>query len=131
MILEEFLSWHEGIKAQIGKVTALMVIPLSDEPEVMIKQLEIVESWNTRVGFLLADANGWLDRATLELRPEKGDLSEGHLRAMVEAATSTVRVVRDKLESLANCIKQRLILGESMLAYHRQFTEHKQREEIS
>jgi len=41
-----------------------------------------------------------------------------------------VRVVRDKLESLANCIKQRLILGESMLAYHRQFSEHKEREAL-
>jgi hypothetical protein len=130
MILEDFLSWHDGIKAQIGTVTALMVKPLIDEPELMIKQLELVESWNTRVGFLLADANGYLDRATLELRPEKGDMSEGYLKAVTEASTSTVRVVRDKLESLANCIKQRLILGESMLAYHRQFSEHKEREAL-
>jgi hypothetical protein len=130
MILEEFLSWHDSIKAQIGIVTKLMVIPLHDEPENMIKQLEQVEAWNVRVGFLLAESNGLLDRAGFDLRPEKGEMSEGHLKAATEAATSVVRVVRDKLESLANCLKQRLILGESLLAYHRQFHEMKGKEQV-
>jgi hypothetical protein len=131
VILGDFLEWHDGIKTQIGTVTALMVKPLSDEPELMIKQLELIEGWNSRVCFLLADANGYLDRASLELRPPKSeDASEGDRKATLEAAVSPIRVVRDKLESLTSCIKQKLILGESILAYHRQFNEHKEREAI-
>jgi len=126
VILSDFIDWHDSIKTQIGKVTSLTIKPLSDEPELMIKQLEEVEAWNTRVGFLLAEANGWLDKASMELRPPKSEeASEADRRASLECSVSPVRVVRDKLESLAGCIKQRLILGESLLAYHRQFSEHK------
>lgn len=123
-ILEDFVEWHNSIKEQVSTVTKLAVKPLSDEPEQMIKQLEVIESWNSRVGFLLADANGWLDKASMVLRPGKEVGSEADRKAQLEGTVSPIRVTRDKLESLLSCIKQRLILGESLLAFHRQFANH-------
>lgn len=120
-MIEDFLQWHEEIKSQIKIVTDLTKVPISDEPEALISDLREIEAWNVRINFLLADANGWLDKAKHEFRPEKSEGTESDRRAILDSSVSGYRVVRDKLESLANCIKQRLILGESLLAYHRQF----------
>jgi hypothetical protein len=122
-VIVEFVKWHDSIKEQIKQVTAMTKEPLSDEPEALIADLLEIEAWNVRVNFLLADANGWLDRGTLWARPSKGEpgVTEADRHAITDSLVAPVRVVRDKLESLADCIKQRLILGESLLAYHRQF----------
>lgn len=123
MSLEEFVKWHEKIKPQVEVVFKLLAKPLNDEPEALIKQLEEAEAWNARVGFLLADANAHLDRETLIARPPKEFGTETDRQVDTEAQVSTIRAVRDKLEHTCNVIKQRLILGESLLAYHRQFNE--------
>lgn len=119
--MENFLKWHETKKEEVKIVYSLMKKPLSDEPAELIKDLGEIETWNARVGFLLADANGFLDQQSNEARPPKEWGSEADRKALLNASVSPIRVVRDKLEILSSCIKQRLILGESLLAYHRQF----------
>ncbi len=120
-VIEEFLTWHEKIKEQVQKVARTMQTPLSDEPSFLIRELQDIEAWNARINFLLADANGWLDKARAFYMPAKDTGSALDRETACDRDISPVRVVRDKLESLADCIKNRLILGESLLRYHTQF----------
>lgn len=120
-MMDKFVEWHNSIRSQVAVVTSLTKVPVSDEPEALITDLREVEAWNARIGFLLADANGWLDNAKAFNMPPKELGTEADRRSTLDALVSPVRVVRDKLESLQDAIKQRLILGESLLAYHRQF----------
>lgn len=125
MILEEFNIWHEEIRGELKRISALLSEPISDEPEELINDLRIIEAWYARCGSLLSEANSWLDSASWELLPEKGNRMEADRRLELEATVSPIRKVRDFIESLSNSIKQRLILGESILSYQKQFFERK------
>lgn len=129
-ILEEFVHWENLNQSVIFTVQDKMLENISSEPEKLIQDLCDIEGWNARIGELLSEANSWLDRAKMELRPDKDFGSEMDRRTELDGRTASIRVVRDKLESLASCIKQRLILGESLLAYARQFQEHKLKEPL-
>ncbi len=130
MILDDFIEWHDSVRHEIQLVAALLHEHLSDEAEKLIGDLQRVEAWNGRCGLLLAEANSWLDRAGSTLMPAKEQRSETDRRLELEARLSPIRVVRDRLESLCNSIKQRLILGESILSYQKQFADRKQKESI-
>jgi len=120
--MEAFVGWHSKNAAYVQRVSALLMVPLNDEPEALIKQAEEIEAHNGRIGFLLADANGFLDIATAHFTPEKREgMSERDRKVIVEKEVSPIRAVRDKLEHLCDCIKSRLILAESLLRYHSQF----------
>lgn len=124
MILEEFVQWHEKVKDTILHVHTLLSDRLSPEPEALIQDLEAIEAWNARMGELLAEANSWLDKSRGELvRPKEEGGTDLTRKLALDAEVSPVRLVRDKIESICETIKQRLILGESILAYARQFGE--------
>lgn len=115
MIMESFADWHNSISEEIDSVSKLMAKPLEDEPETLIQDLISIEAWNARVGFMLAEANSWLDRVKLEARPPKEAGIEFDRRLILDSAVSPVRLVRDRLESLRESIKQRLSIGQSIL----------------
>lgn len=121
--MEEFVSWHSKHAEYVQKVSKLMSTPLHDEPELLIRQAEEIEAHYARIGFLLADANGWLDRAKDFNKVPRDWGTEADRKSCLDAIVSPVRVVRDKLESLLDAIKQRVILSESLLRYQTQFRE--------
>jgi hypothetical protein len=125
MIMDDFVLWEDSHRKEILSVHEILSNSLQDDPESLIQQACEIEGWNGRIGSMLAESNSYLDRAKRDLRPDKDFGSEMDRRTELDGLTASVRVVRDTLESLANCIKQRLILIESLLAYHRQFIERK------
>lgn len=128
--LDEFMAWSNEIKPEIAHVSKLLATKLSDEPEVLISELQDIECWNGRIGALLAQANSWLDRYKLISMPIKEESkSETDRKLALDKEVAPIRLVRDTLEHFCDSIKQRLILGESILAYLRaQYTEHKAKE---
>lgn len=120
MITEDFLSWLNSHQQDITHVSKFMSESLSDEPEALILDLETAEGWNSRIQFLLAEANSWLDRCSFTLMPAKENRSELERKLILDDAVSLVRKERDKIEALVDSIKTRLSLGQSILSYMRQ-----------
>lgn len=124
-MIEEFIAWEEKIRPEITHVSEILSQQLSDEPSKLIEDLENIEAWNGRIGALMAQSDSWLDRYSLICMPPREGKTEADRRAEVESIVSPIRLVRDTLEHFVDCIKQRLILGESILSYSKQFVEHK------
>jgi len=131
MILDDFVNWHSKIAPEIQDVLGLLSVKLDKEPEGLINDLMVIETWNGRLMELLAHANGFLDRAKGELLPDKDSGTELTRKISLDAQVAPLRVVRDTLEGLCDAIKQRLILGESILSYTKNFPERKPREVLS
>ena len=122
MILEEFVIWQKSIEEEIKHISSLLSQLLSDEPMTLIGDLTSIEVWNARCQNLLAQANSWLDRCRFSLMPQKEEgKSEADRKAEVDNAIAPVRLMRDTLESFCDAIKQRLILGESVLSFHKSY----------
>lgn len=124
MITEELTILADSINGELAEIQKLLRQRLSDAPTELINDLSTIEAYNGRVLTLLAEANSLLDRATHDLRPVQGEGSETDRKVKMEASTADFRRLRDILEGLSNAIKQRLILGESFLAWNRQFADH-------
>lgn len=120
-LIDKFVEWHQSISEEVSHVYDLLSKELSDEPSELVRQLSEVEAWNSRTGYWLAEANSFLDRFNFAYLPEKGERSEKERLVKLECDVADYRKVRDRFEVLQNSIKQKLILGESLLNYHRQF----------
>lgn len=109
---------------------SLLCKKLDREPEGLINDMMVIETWNGRMGELLAEANGFLEKARAELILSKEFGTELSRKIALDADVSVVKVVRDKLEGICEAIKQRLIMAESILSFHKQFPERKARESL-
>lgn len=125
MTLEDFTKWHEGIEEEMELVGRLLSDPLSDEPMELIQDLEQIEPWYSRLTLLLAEANSYLDTAKWNLLPPKGDRMEADRKIELDSKVCNIRLVRDTIEGYLESIKQRIILGESILRTFTQFNEPK------
>lgn len=130
-ILEKFAEWEALVRDELHSVEMSLNHPLSDEPEALIADLAEIEAYNGRCGSLLAEANSFLDHAKYVLRPSKESGTSFDRQIDLDNAVSPIRCVRDKLDAFCDSIKQRLILGESLLRYYSQFKERKPRIEES
>lgn len=128
-IIEQFVEWEKDHRHPIEHVQSLLGDRLSGEPEELIRDLQDAEAWSARIGELLANANSWLDGSKQALKLPREAGSESDRKIELDSLVAPIRLVRDRLESLEGCLKQRLILGMSLLSYHRQFKEHRVREE--
>jgi hypothetical protein len=123
-MINQFNDWFQSKLPDVRKVQDLLMVQLSNEPQQLIDDLTEVEAWASRCGELLAESNAWLDRAKLFYQPEKTeDLRESDRKAYVDSQVSDIRKVRDIMDSLCDCIKNRLILGESILRMQSIFRE--------
>lgn len=121
---DEFVAWNNSIKTEMTEVSRLLSLRLSDEPAELIRDLEEIEVWNGRVGSLLAQADSWLDRYTFIAMPSREDGKlEADRRAQLDSETAPIRLLRDTLEHFSDSIRQRLILGESILSYQKIYAE--------
>lgn len=119
--MNEFLSWSEKVKPEVGHVSDILSQKLSDEPAELITDLQTIEAWNARMGALLAQADSWLDRYKLIAMPSKETgKTESDRKVLLDSEVSPIRLMRDTLEHLCDSIRQRLILGESILSFHKQ-----------
>lgn len=127
-MISEFQDWVERIREEVNEVDTLLGHKLSDEPQQLIRDLEVIETWNSRMGFLLAEANSYLDKGKYLLLPDKEGKTEFDRKVSLDHAVSEIRQWRDRIESICDSIKQRLILGESILGFYKQFADRKSTE---
>ena len=124
MIEEDFVKWESGIRSEVDSVELLLATTLSSEPSELISDLQAIEAWNGRINAALAQSDSFLDRYKLIAMPKKQDnWSETDRKLQMESDVAPIRLVRDTLEHLCDCIKIRITLGQSILAFHRQFIE--------
>lgn len=97
-------------------VALLLQEPLSDEPELLIKDLEAIEVWNSRMQFLLAETNSILNKESMAALPDTG--TELERKTAQKAIISNTQEERDKIEGLCEAIKTRITLGQSILKYY-------------
>lgn len=120
----EYEAWLESLQKDLRNIFALLKTRLSDHPEKLIQDLKEAETYYARCAYILAQANSFLDKAGyIFLPPKDENQRELDRRVTLEYKISHIREMRDKVEAMVNSIKQRLILGESLLAYSRQFLE--------
>lgn len=122
--LAEFNTWAESIQPEIAHVSELLSKKLSDEPTELISNLQEIEAWNGRVGALLAQADSWLDRYKLFAFPSRENglatRTETERKIILDSEIAPIRLIRDTLEHFCDSIRQRIILGESILSFHKQ-----------
>ena len=97
-------------------VSLLLQEPLSDEPEQLIKDLEAIEVWNTRMQFLLAEKSSYLDKENFRLFPSEG--TESSKKISLKFYNHEIQEEKDKIEGLCEAIKTRITLGQSILKYY-------------
>lgn len=120
---EDFEAWRQKAKKEYSHVYGLMSEKLSDEPERLINDLQEIEAWNGRMGFLLAEANTWLDMYTWKLMPAKEGRTDFERKSLSDDAVAEYRGLRDKIESMCDAIRQRITLGQSILSYSKMFAD--------
>jgi hypothetical protein len=100
---------------EFNDVAEMMKIPLSDEPQLLIGQLSDIECWNSRMQFLLAEANTIVSQQSFRELPQHG--TELERKTFLKSITSENQEKLDKIEALCDAIKTRITLGQSVLKY--------------
>lgn len=119
--MNEFVDWEKKVKPEIGHIGFLLSEKLSDDPGALINDLQAIEAWNARVGFMLAEANSFLDRFSLTAMPPKEGRTEKDREVLLESECAPIRMVRDVLEHYCKCIQTRISLGQTILSFQKQF----------
>lgn len=128
-IISDFEEWVKKIKPDMDHVLNLLSQKLSDEPEAIVADLQEIDAWGARMGYFLADANSWVDQALYWFRSDKSDdKTEADRKIILNGQVAYFRKVKEKIESLCSGVKQRMILGSSLLGYYRSTAEFKAKE---
>lgn len=119
-MIDQFSDWVKSKQTEIDHVGKLLFESLPTEPSEMIEALTGIEAWNGRISELLAHCSAFLDRAKLYYLPSDSlDMKESERKATVDSQCADIRKMRDILQGYSDAIKQRLILGESLLRWEK------------
>lgn len=118
-MIDNFTTWLQNRQPEIENVGLLLSTQLSSEPASLIEDLVAIEAWNGRLNELLASCNAFLDQAKLFYLPSGDEMRESERKAVVEDRVANIRKTRDILEGYCDSVKQRLILGESILRWEK------------
>lgn len=113
--LDGFTNWFQGIKEELEYVSKFMSESISDNPAQLIQELSHVEAWYARATTWLAESNSWLDRLSNFYLKDSGTSLEREIH--LKDAVADIRKVRNIVEGLVDAMKQRIILGESVLRF--------------
>ena len=127
-VIEEFKEYAKKHKEEITTIFELTQIRLSDEPGELDGQVREAEKWFGRVLFIRAKAIKFLSdirkekipdiqKALALLNVEKPTYKQKE--KFLDAAVSEVQFFHDKVDSLAQTIKQRVSIGQSLLKQYR------------
>lgn len=122
-IIDDFFKWEDTIKDEILDVEALLSTKLQDQPEGLINDLKIIETWSGRLGYLLSEANSWLDKASFALKPSNDSGTIFDREIELKSSVAPFKALSEHLESLSRAVFQRISLGQSILKFHLQFAE--------
>ena len=121
MNLEQFLTWEIKVNPEIAHIGSILGEKISDDPAALINDLQNIECWNSRCGYLLSEADSFLDRFSLTAMPPKEGRTEKDREVQLESDCAPIRLVRDILERYCEAIKTRISLGQTILSFQKQF----------
>lgn len=110
---QNFESWWNENKDELAQAQAFSVASMSDEPAVMGQELSRANSEQARMGFLLVDANSFVNKAEatamMRVRQEYADLSAAERKVLSRADDQYLQAVRlrDTLEIIVNALKSK------------------------
>ena len=114
--------WKNANLQYLSSVRKALSEPMPDAEEALIGHIRNIEAHYARVGSLLAEANGLLDRGTYEFMSSEAAKKLGTVRERdiaAEGELSPVREIRDKIEALLRAIELRVHLSQSILRQQR------------
>ncbi len=107
------------VKPEIECVEKLLRRQLSEEPEGLVVDLRRAEVWYARLQTIFAFAECCLDRAEKEKLPSKENLTELEREKVLAYRVAQEKLLRDHLSNLLEALKTRILLGQTILNYHR------------
>ncbi len=120
---EKFKEWKERHEEEIIQIRALLDESLPDDPETLWQSVRDIEAHYGRLQYLVSIADGYLDEAECQalehLQRQYEKLAAYEKEKMVNAGVSEVRAFRDIIKGLIEAVKQRVMLGQSRMAYMR------------
>lgn len=97
---------------------------LSDNPDSLLEQLRAIDSYHTRLQFILSEADYYYNKAKLErLPPKEEGMTQIDRECSLSANTAKEKQMRNLVEDMCRALRDKISLGQSMLKY---FTELKQ-----
>lgn len=121
-MIDKFLAWEENATPEIINIAFLLGEAMSDEPQLLISQATEAESLYSRLGFLLAEAQSYLEECALFFLPDP-DRKELDRKTELQAKLAPIRKVRDKLKAMMDQVEFRITLAQSLLRHQSQLGE--------
>lgn len=126
---DRFAGWREELEKELPQIFLKASQPLPEEPEEMIKSLCTVEAYYARLGSFLSEIDVFLDQgARLYLPDKETGMSELDRKTTMKSDLAVIQSYHNKIESLLDSVKQKIILGESILRYQSMFMDRKVKE---
>ena len=113
----DFIIQHqEGI----NEINTLLQESLSDEPTVLIKQINKIEGYFSYANYLYAYSEKFLSNAQgHRLLPKCKDFSDLDRKVKLADMVASETKFRDIIEGIVNTINKRISWGQSVLAFER------------
>ncbi len=121
----EMIETEEQEKKELEAAKLILRSPLPDNPTSLIGAMKIIEAHYARLGTLLSKADAMLDYAEKEALVSKDcmtvKMTAYEKEVFVKARVREERQFRDEVKYMLDTIKQRINLGQSVLAFMRDF----------
>ncbi len=116
-----FIKLREDVVVEMEALADIFSEPISDEPAVVERQMKIAEGHYSRLQYLLAWADSFLDRAERDKLPEKSkDITDFDRQKMLASNVAEERRVRNLLRGQVKAMEVRIQVCQSSLAFHRE-----------
>lgn len=116
---ETFALWRKEKEKFITDLLEMTRIVLSNDPNLLWKQVSQIDSWYGYSCLLTAEADAWLDEETWQtlksIRDPLVKTSAYEKESEVNKIVKDCREIRDKIKGLSEAIKQKVMLGQSGL----------------
>jgi hypothetical protein len=94
---------------------------LSDNPDILLKQLAETSAWYTALQYILSEADYWYQSYKVIALPGKiDDLTELDRKTALRSKTAERRELRELIENYSAALKDRISLGQSALGYYKE-----------
>lgn len=120
-LLDQFIEWHQSAKGDLENVANSLAEPLPSNAHELLEVLAQTEAYYARIGYLLNQANSFLEKFQYCYLTSKEGSTETERKVKLGFDTADYRLVRNNIEVLLDSLKQRIILGESIIRFESQF----------
>ena len=115
-----FIKFFEQHQEGINEINALLQVSLSDEPTVLIKQINKIEGYFSYANYLYAHSEKFLSNTQGErLLPKCKDLSDLDRKVKLADMVASETKFKDIMKGIVNAINKRISWGQSVLSFER------------